>query len=126
MGAFEYRHLKSIHMKMSQIVISFHGLISIHDIYFNFCIDKDTTAKNPSKTKKSPTNDFNAILAPVFHQIVLDTISVFCINFAVSAAYKSLRNGDTVIILLIVTITHIFCIVFLGSFSTEMLFVCSK
>ena len=36
-------------MKMSQIVISFDSLISIHDIYFNFCIDKDTTANNPPK-----------------------------------------------------------------------------
>ena len=113
-------------MKMSQIVISFHSLISIHDIYLNFCIDKDTTVKNPAKLKKSPKNDFNASLAPVFNQIVLDTISVFYINFAVSAAYKSLCNGDTVIIFLIVTITQIFCIVFLGIFSTEMLFVCSK
>ena len=51
----------------------------------------------PPKQTKKPKNDFNAILAPVFHQIVLDTISIFCINFAVSASYKSLRNGDTVI-----------------------------
>ena len=84
--------------------MSFHGLISINDSYLNFCIAKDTTAKNPPKTKKSPTNDFNAILTPVFHQIVLDTISVFWIKFAVSAAYKSLRNGDTVIFFLIITI----------------------
>ena len=61
-------------MKMAQIVISFHSLISIRDIYSNFCIDKGTTAKNLLKTKKPPTNDFNAILTPVFRQIVLDTI----------------------------------------------------
>ena len=74
---------------MSQIVISFHSLISIHDSYLNFCIAQDTTSKNPPETKKSPTNDFNGILTPVFHQIGLDTTSVFCIKFTVSAAYKS-------------------------------------
>ena len=62
-----------------------------------FGIAKDTTAKNPPTQRKSPTNDFNAILTPVFQRIVLDNTSVFCIKFAVSAAYKSLRNGDTVI-----------------------------
>ena len=38
-------------MKMSQIVISFHSLLSIRDIYSNFCIDKGTTAKNLLKTE---------------------------------------------------------------------------
>ena len=113
-------------MKMAQIVISFHRLISIDDIYFNFCIDKDTTAKNPLKTKKLQTNDFNAILTPVFRQIVLDTISVFVLNFAVSAAYKRLCNDDTVIIFFNSNYNSHFYIVFLTSFSTEMLFVCSK
>ena len=41
--------VKSIRMKMSQIVILFASLISIHDSYFIFCIGKETTAKNPSK-----------------------------------------------------------------------------
>ena len=41
-------------MKMSQIVISFDSLISIHDIYLNFFIDKDTTAKNPQNKKNRP------------------------------------------------------------------------
>ena len=43
--------LKSIRIKMTQIVISFDSLISIHDSYFNFCIAKDTTAKNPPKQR---------------------------------------------------------------------------
>ena len=46
-------------------------------IAISIFIAKDTTAKNPTKIKKSPTYDFNAILTPVFHQIVLDTISGF-------------------------------------------------
>ena len=36
-------------MKMSQILILFDSLISIHGSYFIFCIAKDTTAKNPPK-----------------------------------------------------------------------------
>ena len=43
--------LKSIGMKMSQIVILFDRLISIHDSYLFFCIAKDTTAKNPAKQR---------------------------------------------------------------------------
>ena len=43
--------VRYIRLKMPQIVISFDSLISIHDSYFNFCIAKDTTAKNPPKQR---------------------------------------------------------------------------
>ena len=77
------------------------------------------------------TNDFNAILTPCFSPNSLGQDLVFCIKFAVSTAYKSLRNGDTVIIFLIVNIIlsfsiYYFILLFLASFSTEMLFVHSK
>ena len=90
-----------------------------------FGIAKDTTAKNPP-TQINHQQMILIQLTPAFHRIFLENTSFFSIKFAVSAAYKSLHNGDTVIIFLIVTITHIFYIVFLASFSTEMLFVCSK
>ena len=82
--------------KMSQIIID--SLISIHDSYFNFCIAKDTTAKNPPEQQNCQQMILMQFFNHFFHQIVLDTTSVFCIKFAVSAAYKSLRNGDAVII----------------------------